>query len=124
MSLEQNRLIKNAYARKLHAEKRQLILEQRAQYNEQHKDEIAEAKKQKELLNKELNKKRCKEFRETHKEEIKAIKKQHYEHNKDNILDKQKEIIKCDVCGCESTKHNLPRHKRGNRCKPLDKQFM
>ena len=122
MSLEQNRLDKNAYSRKLYAEKRQIELEQRAQYNEQHKEEIAEAKKQKEELNKEKNKTRCKAYRESHKEEIKEMKKQHYENNKDKILEKQKEIIKCDVCGCETTKHNLPRHKRGNRCKPIVKQ--
>ena len=121
MSLEQNRLDKNAYSRKLYAEKRQIELEQRAQYNEQHKEEIAEAKKQKEELNKEKNKTRCKAYRESHKEEIKEMKKQHYENNKDKILEKQKEIIKCDVCGCETTKHNLPRHKRGNRCKPIVK---
>ena len=60
MSLEHDRLAKNAYARKLHAEKRRLELEQRAIYNEEHKEEIAEAKKQKELLNKETNKNICK----------------------------------------------------------------
>ena len=44
-------------------------------------------------------------------------KKENYENNKDKILEKQKEQVICDVCGCETTKHNLPRHKRGNRCK-------
>ena len=45
------------------------------------------------------------------------MKKQHYDNNKDKILEKQKETIKCDVCGCETTKHNLRRHRRGMRCK-------
>ena len=32
-------------------------------------------------------------------------------------LEKQKDTIKCGVCGCETTKHHLARHKRSSKCK-------
>ena len=121
MDLEQNSFDKNAYARKSYAEKRKLQLEQREKYNEEHQEEIAEVKRQKELKNQELNKARCKQYRESHKEEVKAMKQRHYENNKDKILEKQKEMILCDVCGCETTKHHLPRHMRSNKCKLKNK---
>ena len=117
MSLEHDRLAKNAYARKLYAEKRQIELERRAIYNEEHKEEIEETKKQTELLNKELNKNRCKEYRTKHEEKVKATRKQHYDNNREKLLEKQKDTIKCGVCGCETTKHHLARHKRSNKCK-------
>ena len=117
MDLEQIKQYNRDKAKKWYAEKRKKQLEDRAKYNEEHKEDILKLKQEKELAQQELNKVRCKTYCETHKEDVKAMKKTHYENNKDKILEQQKEMMTCNVCGCQTNKHKLVRHQRSNKCK-------
>lgn len=50
-------------------------------------------------------------------EEIIAEKKKEYrEKNKEHIAEHRKEKIKCNICGCESTRGHLARHKKTKKC--------
>lgn len=42
--------------------------------------------------------------------------KKNYEDNREEILIKKKEIVKCNICGCEVTKSHLSRHKKTKKC--------
>ena len=77
--------------------------EKRNEYCEKNKDKIKEYR--------ENNKDKMKEYRENNKKKI----KEYYEKNKDKL----KEKIKCDKCGCMSSKNNIKQHQRSNKCKLL-----
>ena len=53
-----------------------------------------------------------KQYQNDNKEKIAQRKKRHYEANKDKILEK----VICDNCGCESSKNDLAKHKRSQKC--------
>lgn len=36
--------------------------------------------------------------------------------NKDKITEKSKQKVKCDICGCEVSRNNLPKHKKSKKC--------
>ena len=78
--------------------------------------------------NKEYIKEQDKKYREKNKEIIKIKKNEYYENNKNKINEKNKkyyeenknkinEKIKCDKCGCMSSKSNIKQHQRTNKCK-------
>ena len=56
--------------------------------------------------------KQQKQYKNDNKEKLSKYKKEHYEANKDKILEK----VICDNCGCESSKWNLERHKKSQKC--------
>ena len=35
----------------------------------------------------------------------------------EHIRHRKYEYITCDVCGCQSTRNNLARHQKSNKCK-------
>ena len=47
----------------------------------------------------------------------KEYKKQHHETNKEHINHRKHERITCNVCGYQSTRNNLARHQKSNKCK-------
>jgi len=66
--------------------------------------------------NKEVILEKNKKYREVNKEVILEKKKDYYEDNKEVIAEKMKEIVKCDICGAESNKGHLARHKKTQKC--------
>ena len=60
---------------------------------------------------------RHKEYREANREKLAEISKEYREDNREKLAEKYKEIITCDICGCESTKPHLKRHQRTIKCK-------
>ena len=70
----------------------------------------ASRKEQKKVYNKQYN--------ITHVEE----KKHNYEKNKEAISKRVNQHIVCDVCGCQASIHNLPRHKRSKKCQSFVKE--
>ena len=57
-----------------------------------------------------------KEYHQDNREKILEYQKQHYQANKEKIAEQRKEIITCDICGCESTRNNLQRHQKTAKC--------
>jgi len=58
------------------------------------------------------------QYRASHQDQF----KQYYEDTKQATLERVQQQIMCDVCGCQSTIHSLPRHKRSKKCKSFIKQ--
>ena len=71
------------------------------EYREDNREKIAEYKK---------------EYHQDNREKILEYQKQHYQANKEKIAEQRKEIITCDICGCESTRNNLQRHQKTAKC--------
>ena len=63
------------------------------------------------------NKDKRKQQYQDNKDKILERKKQRYQDNKDKILEECKQKVICEICGCESTKHHLARHKKTAKCK-------
>jgi len=53
--------------------------------------------------------------RDNHDKRVEKDKK-YRQNNRDKILEKRKEKITCNICGCEKSKHNLSRHLRTKKC--------
>jgi len=83
-------------------------------------------------LNKQIPTRSQKEYIENNKEKLQEyfkqyhidnqekkikIAKEFYEANKEILNEKIKQKVICDHCGCESTKGNLKRHQKSNKCK-------
>ena len=66
--------------------------------------------------NKEVLTEKKKEYYEANKQVLLEKKKIYREENKEVLAEKKKQKCKCDICGAESTKNNLPRHKRSKKC--------
>ncbi len=88
----------------------------RKEWCQDNKEVLAEKQKEYREANKEVLAEKQKEYREANKEVLAEKKKKYYEANKDVILEKMKEKYKCDICGVEVSKDNLPRHKRTQKC--------
>ena len=75
------------------------------QYYQEHKEVIAEKKKQ---------------YREENKEKIKQQEKLYYQENKEIIKEKQqqrqKQTVKCPICNSISLRRQLKRHQRSKKC--------
>ena len=67
--------------------------------------------------NKEKKLKYKKKYRNDNKEKILKKEKQYRNDNKENINYYKSEKVVCDHCGCESTKNNIKRHQKTNKCK-------
>jgi hypothetical protein len=78
----------------------------RKEYREDNKEVIAEKKK---------------EYRKVNKEVLAEKKKEYHKVNKEVIREKYKQKCKCDICGLEVTKCNLPRHKKSIKCLSVKK---
>ena len=78
------------------------------QQREKHKEQRHEYAKQYYQLNKETELERTKHWRSLNPDKVR-------EYNKRDLI-KQAEKVICDLCGCQSTKHNLNRHKKGTNC--------
>ena len=81
------------------------------QQREKHKDKRHEYARQYYQQNKETELERVKQWRQSNPEKV-------IEQNKRSLLQQAEKII-CDTCGCESTKHNLNRHKQSIRCNSM-----
>jgi len=84
------------------------------EYRENNKQKIKITNKQYYENNKEKIKQYKKQYNEKNKEKIDNYKSEWYEQNKQRILEKAREIILCE-CGCEISKVNLTRHKKGKK---------
>ena len=82
------------------------------EWYEDNREKKAQIDKEYYEANKEKYLQKSKEHYENNREKHSQRMKEHYENNKEKIKIK----INCDICGCESTKYNLPRHKRTQKC--------
>jgi len=73
------------------------IIENQKQYYQDHKDKLCENQKEYYQDNKELISIKAKEYNKTHKEEISEKKKKYYEDNKDKLCEKKKQYYKDKV---------------------------
>ena len=80
------------------------------------KEKILQQNKEYRKNNKEKIKQKDKERYENNKEKYSQKNNERYKNNKEEINKKRAIKINCDICGCESTKCNLPRHKRTQKC--------
>ena len=53
----------------------------------------------------------------SNKKYLKEYNKQYHQKNKESILKRKREKIKCDNCGLVVQKNSMPRHKRSMKCK-------
>lgn len=67
-------------------------------------------------LNKNRASRTYKEWYEDNKEILHQKDKEYYKKNKNQILQKNAEKIKCNICGCESTRNHLKRHQQTKKC--------
>jgi hypothetical protein len=58
-----------------------------------------------------------KEWREDNREKLAEKSKEYREDNREKINEKNKKKVKCDICGCESTRQHLKRHQQTIKCK-------
>jgi len=86
------------------------------EYYNDNKTEIAEQHKQYRKDNVDKIAKYQKEYIQNNKEKLSKYKKEYRESNKNKILEKRKERVICDNCGCESSKNDLAKHKRTQKC--------
>jgi len=87
----------------------EVMLQYQNRLNKKKAHTTDEEKKEKE---KEYKKKHYQNNREKLKEDV----KQYRQANREKIAEKKKEIIKCDICGCESSRTHLARHKKSLKC--------
>lgn len=88
-------------SKKNYQDNRDKILERTKQYQEDNRDKIAEYKKQ---------------YRQDNLDKILEKDKQHYQDNRDKRLEQKKQKITCDNCGSLSTRGDITRHKRSQKC--------
>ena len=111
----ENRLNINRASRtykEYYEDNKERLVEEKKEYRNNNKEKIAEKKKKYYENNKEKIAEKKKKYNEDNKEIIAEIKKKYYENNKE----KNKEKIKCNICGCESTRSNLTRHQKSKKC--------
>jgi hypothetical protein len=97
-------------------EYRELNEEKIKEYYQLNKAQLAEKAKEYRQLNKEKLAEQKKEYRKLNKEKLAEKRKDWYENNKKKLLEQQNERVKCDICGCESARGKLARHKRSEKC--------
>ena len=59
---------------------------------------------------------RFKQYHQNNREKILEQFKQYHEDNREKISEYHKQKISCDHCGCLTTRHNIARHKRSQKC--------
>jgi hypothetical protein len=97
--------------------KKEYYLDNKEKLNKQNNENYEKKKgifKEKRKEYRETNKEKFKEYRKDHIKEYQERDKKYYEINKENILEKMKEKIKCD-CGCEVSKGCLKRHQKSKK---------
>ena len=100
----ENRINKNRASRtykEYYEDNKEQILKKVNEYREQNKQIINEKKKK---------------WYEDNKDKITEQKKDYREKNKEQIAEHKNEKIKCNICGCESTRCHLKRHQRSKKC--------
>lgn len=55
-------------------------------------------------------------------ESMKAKKKAHYAANRDRVLQKARVRVICDRCGTETSRNNVVRHSKSDKCKRLSRE--
>jgi hypothetical protein len=97
-------------------ENREKLLENMKQYRIDNKDKILEQKKQYYIDNKDKILEQKKQYHIDNHDKLAEKNKQYQIENREKILEQKKQKVKCDICGCESTKGNLLKHKRTKKC--------
>ena len=92
------------------------ILESAKQYYYDNRDENLEKQKQYRIENKDKIAEKNKKYHIDNRDRLLEQKKEYYIDNRDKILEKIKQKVICDNCGCESTKGDLLRHKKSQKC--------
>ena len=102
-----------------------------AEWRDDNRDELKEYAKKYHIDNKDKKKEYNKKYRIDNKEKLSEQKKKYridnhderlekdrqiYYNNRQRILEYKKQKVICDNCGCESTKGDLPRHKKSQKC--------
>ena len=95
-----------SYKKNYYENNKEEILSKHKKYNEIHKEEIAITQKK---------------YNEIHKEEIRLMKKTYYKIHKEEINKKQRERIKCEICGCFSARSSISTHKKSIKCQSFIK---
>ncbi len=120
-SIAELRMIEEEYRKKMNADLNMVKCYRSKEDKKEYMKEYCEN-------NKEYIKDKNKEYREKNKDKMKIKKNEYYENNKDKIKEKNKEYyednkdkinekIKCDKCGCMSSKSNIKQHQQTNKCK-------
>jgi hypothetical protein len=87
------------------------------EYNQDNREKRAEHMKEYYEANREKIAEYNKEYREDNRGKIIEKRKEYYEAKREKIAEKRAEKVKCDICGCESTRQHLKRHQQSNKCK-------
>jgi hypothetical protein len=95
-----------SYKKNYYENNKEEILSKHKKYNEIHKEEIAITQKK---------------YNEIHKEEIRLMNKTYYKIHKEEINKKQRERIKCEICGCFSARSSISTHKKSIKCQSFIK---
>jgi len=98
---QKNKEEQNAKAREYHHKHKEERNAKRREYYEKHKEEHSAKNR---------------EWREKNKEELKVKKREWNEKNKQEISAKRSVKIECEFCGCMSSKRNIARHQKSQKC--------
>jgi hypothetical protein len=102
--------------KKYHQDNRDKILEQQKEYKQANREIILQKNKEYYKDNHEKLLQKNKEYKQANCEIILQKNKEYRQNNREKIAEKIKEKIKCDICGNEITKYNLPRHQKSLKC--------
>lgn len=67
-------------------------------------------------INKNIAGRTRKEWCKDNSDKISQKAKKYYQNNRDELLEKQKEKITCNICGCDVRKNGLKRHQQTIKC--------
>jgi hypothetical protein len=123
-----NKVVAGRTPKEWEEEHKEEIKEYKKQHRESHKEDYKEYNKQYYENNKEHIKDNVKQYYENNKEHIKLYKKQHYEKNKETYIENNKhykesnkdyvnEKITCNICSCHVNRSGISRHQKTNKCK-------
>jgi hypothetical protein len=59
-----------------------------------------------------------KNWRDNNKEHLNEFYRKYYHQDVEKQRERMKIRVICDICGCETNKHNLKRHQNSKRCQP------
>ena len=104
------------YDKQYNEEHKEVIAEKHKLYYQEHKENIKQNKKLYYQEHKEELKEKQKKYNEERQEEIAEKKKLYYQENKEIIKEKQNGRVKCPICNSTVTQGQIKRHQRTKKC--------
>ena len=86
------------------------------EYREDNKEEIRVKKREYHEKNREEKCAKMREYWQKNKENQNVKQREYRQKNKEKICAKAREKVKCDFCGCMSSKTNIARHQKTKKC--------